>query len=64
MKTKWTKFKCGGGARWTSVMHDYTDEICSFSGCNCGTKVKNMGTTTNVNEASAWFRIPSKNTKP
>lgn len=56
--TTWMKFECSGGARWTSTTQDYADEVCTFSGCNCGTKVRKVGTTTSRDEASAWFKRP------
>ena len=57
-ETVWMKFECGGGARWTSTYHNYSGEVCSFSGCNCGTLVKLAGKTSDRSEAGDWFRRP------
>jgi len=59
--TVWKKFECGGGARWVSVTEDPAlfGDTCNFSGCNCNTKVKNAGSTTDRTEAANWFRKPN-----
>jgi hypothetical protein len=51
----WMKFECGAGSRWTSTTEDSTGDICGFSGCNCGTRVKFMGDTENRSEG--WFGL-------
>lgn len=57
----WRKFKCGGGAQWTSALGWVNNDvgICDFSGCNCGTKYEIVGTTENRNEAAQWFKLPN-----
>lgn len=60
MNTVWYKYRCGGGAQWTTT-HEVTDarfQMCNFSGCNCNTRIKLEGQTQDVNEASAWFKRP------
>jgi hypothetical protein len=61
--TVWVKFECGGGARWTSIKGpmgtNYAGEVCCFSGCNCGTKVRRIGETADRDEAHDWFRRPA-----
>lgn len=51
----WMKFECGAGSRWTSTTEDYTDTVCNFSGCNCGTKVRKVGETDD--RGSKWFGL-------
>jgi hypothetical protein len=51
----WMKFECGAGSRWTSTTEDSTGEVCNFSGCHCGTRVKFMGDTDNRSEL--WFGL-------
>jgi len=60
-ETVWTKYECGGGARWTSArrwLDERAGEICNFSGCGCNTPIRIAGRTSNRGEASAWFRRP------
>lgn len=62
-ETVWKKFQCGGGARWTETKvfgSTVENSICNFSGCNCKTQVKIIGTTTDINEAREWFKRPAK----
>ena len=62
--TVWTKWECSGGSRWTSAhVHEVEGSICCFSGCNCGSVIRVVGKTSDVNEASEWFREPI-NPKP
>lgn len=58
--TVWQKFECGNGSRFTSVTHDHSNEVCSFSGCNCNTHVKLIGTTRDYIEASNWLKGVTK----
>jgi hypothetical protein len=51
----WMKFECGAGSRWVSTIEDSRGDICNFSGCNCGTRVKFMGETDNRREH--WFGL-------
>lgn len=60
MVTTWRLFQCGGGAQWSSTTEDNSGEICTFSGCNCETKVTLVKTTQSRGEASDWFRRPVK----
>lgn len=63
-QTIWFKYRCGGGARWTTIFppgHMLEEfDVCTFSGCHCGTKAELVGTTTDRNEASDWFRRPAR----
>ena len=60
-ETVWTQFECGAGSRWNSAsgpfFYDYTGLECSFSGCNCGTKVRKVSATTDREVASRWFGL-------
>lgn len=51
----WMKFECGAGSRWTSTVEDSSGDICAFSGCKCGTKVKMVGETDDREED--WFGL-------
>ena len=57
----WMKFECGAGSRWTSTTEDSTGDVCAFSGCNCGTRVKFMGDTDNRREHWFGLRVGSSN---
>ncbi len=54
----WKLFQCGGGARWSSTREDYSGEICNFSGCGCGSIVRMIRKTTDLDDAGQWFRRP------
>ena len=59
-ETVWTKLECpNSGARWTTTHLFIPGTICNFSGCDCGEKVKQVGRTSDVEEASNWFRGPA-----
>lgn len=51
------QFECGAGSRWNSTREDSSGETCNFSGCNCGTKVRMVRKTTDIDAASAWFGL-------
>jgi hypothetical protein len=59
-KTLWSLWECDGGARWSSVapFHNSEGEICTFSGCSCGGKIRFIKSTDEPSEASEWFRRP------
>ena len=58
-KPTWKLFECPSGNRWTSIMHDYTGEKCTFSGCGCGGKILCRGATEDRQQANEWFyRLP------
>jgi hypothetical protein len=59
-ETVWMMFECGNGSRWTSTCEDYHGEECNFSGCNCETSVKKIGTTMDGTVAAKWFRRPAE----
>lgn len=67
----WRLYQCGGGARWSASnlppAEDSAGRVCNFSGCNCGTKVQYIKSTSDRGEAGAWFRRPkckNLNSKP
>lgn len=62
--TRWRLFECGGGARWSSTCEDDSGQVCSFSGCGCGTVVRKWDTTTDRNRAAEWFRRPLAPLRP
>jgi hypothetical protein len=51
----WMKFECGAGSRWTSTTEDSSGDVCNFSGCNCGTKVRKVGETDD--RGANWFGL-------
>jgi hypothetical protein len=57
-KTRWKLFECGRGNRWASAFHDYTGEVCPYTGCGCRTLVRRAGETTSRAEAFAWAIPP------
>lgn len=61
-KTTWRLLECGGGSRWSAVVNGPCDDdkgkVCGFSGCGCGTIVKEVATTTSGEKAHKWFRRP------
>ncbi len=62
-ETTWIKFECGGGSRWTSTGVQPDRGPCNFSGCNCKTQFKAVGTTTSRDEAASWFHRGGDNLK-
>ncbi len=51
----WMMFECGAGSRWVSTTEDSSGDVCSFSGCGCGTKVKLVGETDD--RGAKWFGL-------
>jgi hypothetical protein len=51
----WRLFECDAGRRWASAIEDDAGSICDFSGCGCGTIVRQVGTTTDRDTARAHW---------
>lgn len=51
----WMLFECFAGSRWMSTTEDSTNDICGFSGCNCGSIVRKIGETDD--RSTDWFGL-------
>lgn len=51
----WMMFECAAGSRWMSTTEDSTNDVCSFSGCGCGSIVRKMGETDD--RSTDWFGL-------
>ena len=57
-QTIWIKYECEKGNRWTLTKGPFQDHPgkCVFSGCETTHNFKIVGETSNVDEASEWFK--------
>jgi len=51
----WMMFECFAGSRWMSTTEDATNDICEYSGCNCGSIVRKVGETDD--RYTDWFGL-------
>jgi hypothetical protein len=57
--TVWHKVECPtSGARWTYTADWLKETVCTFSGCGCGKRLIDRGSTTERGESADWFFRP------
>ena len=55
----WNLLRCSGWAQWSETSF-FVPRKCDFSGCDCNGEVYLEKRTTDLQEASRWFKEPFK----